>query len=285
MKKLLLIVCSVFFTIAGSVAQQIAIDPNARPAKERVYAILDTCILRVQYRMLSVADTKKPENKKENIMLLQIGKHISKFSDYHRVLEDSLWNVFARNKTNFTEAINKTVPMLRGTLAISVYKNYPEGKITVVDRIPFDNYRYQEPLFFQEWKLENNTSAVCGYQCKKAITTFRGRNYTAWYAPEIPINNGPWKFGGLPGLILKVEDDNNHYSFECIGIEKMRRSDPINYYAEGNYIETTIKEFLQAQKNYYSNPGTQLQNSGKVKSELPASARKSRPYNPIELSD
>lgn len=56
---------------------------------------------------------------------------------------------------------------------------------------------------------------------------FRGRSYVAWFTMDIPIENGPWKFAGLPGLILKVYDDKKLYDFECVKIEKNKISFPI----------------------------------------------------------
>ena len=37
---------------------------------------------------------------------------------------------------------------------------------------------------------------------------------------DIPINDGPWKFCGLPGLILKVSDDENLFEYLAIGLEQ-----------------------------------------------------------------
>ena len=66
---------------------------------------------------------------------------------------------------------------------------------------------------------QTDTTTVIGYLCQKATCYFRGRNYTAWFTTDIPISNGPWKFGGLPGLILKIYDNDKLYTFECIKIE------------------------------------------------------------------
>ena len=57
------------------------------------------------------------------------------------------------------------------------------------------------------WKVTKESKKILGYTCYKATTKFRGRDYTAWFTPDIPYNLGPWKLGGLPGLILKVEND------------------------------------------------------------------------------
>ena len=57
------------------------------------------------------------------------------------------------------------------------------------------------------WKITKESQKILGYTCYKATTKFRGRDYIAWFSPDIPYNLGPWKLGGLPGLILKVEND------------------------------------------------------------------------------
>ena len=62
-------------------------------------------------------------------------------------------------------------------------------------------------LNFSEVKQLNN------YTCNKAKMQFRGRSYTAWYAPEIPYFIGPFKFSGLPGLILEIEDDTQTFKW------------------------------------------------------------------------
>lgn len=135
-----------------------------------------------------------------------------------------------------------------------------------------------------DWTLESDTLIVCGYTCKKAITTYFGRNYTAWYTPEIPISEGPWKFFGLPGLILKVEDDREHYSFECISIEKPTWGSTI-YTRESKPFGITKERFYKRLKEFNDNPAAMVEGTGLILSPLPESARRARPYNPIELSE
>lgn len=65
-----------------------------------------------------------------------------------------------------------------------------------------------------EWKLiPKEKKEILGLMCLSAETTFRGRDYTVWYSPEIPIPSGPWKFYGLPGLILKADSKDKKISF------------------------------------------------------------------------
>jgi len=88
-----------------------------------------------------------------------------------------------------------------------------------------DNY-YDEILLVKEvaeqniWKFIDERKELSGFLVHKATTKFRGRNYTAWYTPEIPLPYGPWKFNGLPGLILEVYDEEKviYFAAEKISI-------------------------------------------------------------------
>mgnify|MGYP003452363209 CR=1 FL=1 len=50
---------------------------------------------------------------------------------------------------------------------------------------------------------------------KTSSSSFRGRNYIGYFTPEIPISSGPFKFSGLPGLILELYDTKREVSFEA----------------------------------------------------------------------
>ncbi len=63
------------------------------------------------------------------------------------------------------------------------------------------------------WNVTGKSKKIGVYNCREAKTEFRGRSYTVYFTPEIPVNYGPWKFRGLPGLILEVADSKNEVSF------------------------------------------------------------------------
>ena len=63
------------------------------------------------------------------------------------------------------------------------------------------------------WEIKNEFKVINKYKCTKAVCNFRGRNYTAWFSPDIPVVNGPWKFHGLPGLILQISDETGAYDW------------------------------------------------------------------------
>ncbi|MCM1484338.1 MAG: GLPGLI family protein [Muribaculaceae bacterium] len=81
------------------------------------------------------------------------------------------------------------------------------------------NLYYVEPLPLMNWEIGTGTKTVCGYECIEAKCHWRGRDYTAWFAPEIPAPYGPWKFGGLPGVIMEIYDSGREYTFEAVAVE------------------------------------------------------------------
>jgi GLPGLI family protein len=88
---------------------------------------------------------------------------------------------------------------------------YTEGKfvpVIVKESMPFFN-----------WKLESETKKIGNYQCNKAALDFRGRSYIFWYTTEIPTQFGPWKFFGLPGLIIKIESTDKSILFQLTKLE------------------------------------------------------------------
>lgn len=247
--------------------------------------IIDTCILRIQYRLNTVQDVKEPYIKTNNIMLLQIGKNLSKYFDFFIYKSDSLSDVYEKQKMDEMEAYNKLIPIQQGTVASNILKNYPISKISTFTYMPMGGfYKYIEDKFVPQWTFESGDSTICGYKCRKSSVKLFGRNYTAWYTEKIPISDGPWKFWGLPGLILKIVDENNEYSFECIGIEKPSWIDNI-YINKLDYFSTTKQRFNDGVKKFYENPGVFFESKGvKVDGKTPETI-KSLPYNPIELSE
>lgn len=95
------------------------------------------------------------------------------------------------------------------------------------------------------WELRGDTSTICGYKTQKATCNFGGRSWVAWFAPELPYSDGPYKFNGLPGLIVKVSDTRNHYDFELISINKLDPCLMIDI-EDKDYIVTTKQDFFKA---------------------------------------
>ena len=101
-----------------------------------------------------------------------------------------------------------------------VFKNMPgKGQLTFI-HMPFWVTTIDTIPGLFNWQLEDGDSIFCSYPCKRATLDFRGRKWNVWYSLDLPYSDGPWKFCGLPGLILSAEDSSNQFSIHCIGIEK-----------------------------------------------------------------
>lgn len=70
------------------------------------------------------------------------------------------------------------------------------------------------------WKIISEKKTILEYNCQGAIGVFRGRNYKVYFTSEIPIKEGPFKFDGLPGLILQVVSDDGVVNITATGIKK-----------------------------------------------------------------
>ena len=105
---------------------------------------------------------------------------------------------------------------LRSDSLFTVYKDHSSNSLLFefsdLNQRP---HYFADTLFPMEWTTTEEHKMIGGIPCLKAVTRFKGRGYTAWYAPTITIAEGPWKLGGLPGLILEAydDDDNWHMTF------------------------------------------------------------------------
>lgn len=221
--------------------------------------ILDTAFLKCEYKTNYYTDTLAMNNgiQMNDEFILQVGptisKYYSKLTDvYERVQSDpKAKDAYSKELELALEKVKASggrltqAPLARyGTLVI--YNNYPQGKRTIHDAVFFDYYIFEDDNLPQQWTITaDSVKTILGYKCRKAICTYRGRNYEAWYAVDLPVNAGPWKFSGLPGLIMSVQDTKGHYTFEISGLEKTE--EPIEYieYGARKYTRTDRITFLR----------------------------------------
>ncbi len=189
------------------------------------------------------------DEKKDDFKMLQIGKNMSKYGDYGGYQVDSIMELDYPDGVTFDEYHKVSVAILPSWEAY--VKVDSTGTVTTYDKVFTDKYFYEEPLKLMEWTLQPDTATICGHTCRKATTSFRGRNWTAWYAPDVPIDNGPWKFGGLPGLILKVDSDDKEQQIEATAIRQNKRRIVID---NKRHQRTTREKFNKELEEYMTRP-------------------------------
>ncbi len=132
-----------------------------------------------------------------------------------------------------------------------VDKDSSQGELTVYDYKAGGLFRYTEPMDEIVWEIsEDSTKNVLGYECLMAVADYHGRTWKTWFTTEIPIQDGPWKLRGLPGLILQA-DGGDGFVIEATEIGVTSQSVPPVYSTE-NY-ETGKRRQILANHEYYEN--------------------------------
>lgn len=229
--------------------------------------VLDRAHMKCLYRYVYTFDTLKNELR-DDLLILQIGKEVSKCYSYYTFQCDSLrrtpdgakvWSELFRRATE-KDGIYGDFPHVR--MSTYVYKNYPTGQMTITDRISSQGYRYVDSLHTQIWTMGDSTREVLGYTCQQATADFRGRHWTAWFATDIPVSDGPWKLGGLPGLILEAYDEGQQHIFTAVGLERVK-DEPIifNRSFKGNrkFEQTNRLDFLRMERRFLMDSNSFIQ--------------------------
>ncbi|WP_344924824.1 GLPGLI family protein [Aquimarina addita] len=99
------------------------------------------------------------------------------------------------------------------------YIDKKQNEILFKEQIAETTYEIKNTLEPIIWVLYDEQKDIEGFSCQKATTTFRGRDYTAWFTSDIPVDIGPWKLNGLPGLIMDVIDATGKYRFRISKID------------------------------------------------------------------
>ena len=229
--------------------------------------VLDRAHMKCLYRYVYTFDTLKNELR-DDLLILQIGKEVSKCYSYYTFQYDSLrrtpdgakvWSELFRRATE-KDGIYGDFPHVR--MSTYVYKNYPTGQMTITDQISSQDYCYVDSLHTQTWTMGDSTREVLGYTCQQATADFRGRRWTAWFTTDIPVSDGPWKLGGLPGLILEAYDEGQQHVFTAVGLERVKDELIIfNRPFGGNhrYEQTNRLEFLRMERRFLMDSNSFIQ--------------------------
>ncbi len=185
---------------------------------------------------LSYKPRKDSAKVEKVMMILDVTKDKSIYRDYTMVAQDSTLKIQFDQmmKSGVYKDFSKMVTMPK--FSEKVYKFYPDMKVQYVERISSGftplNIGYNDDSKMN-WKISSEKMKIGSYNAQKATTEFGGRKWEAWFTSDIPLQDGPYKFHGLPGLIVKVEDDGKNYSWELKGNRKVP-----------NFNETTYMESI-----------------------------------------
>lgn len=183
-------------------------------------------------------------NYQKAFTVLDINPDETKYYDNSFLEKDSLNNINKSQNTNWTSQI----PVTRK-------KNSSRNINFAFAGDQLYSYFTEDPV---EWKLSNETKKTADFNLQKATTNFGGRKWIAWFTKEIPFSEGPYKFKGLPGLIISLEDSQKQFSFSLIKSKKIDQTYDTKNILEVRYgdkpLHVSEKIFIQKSLEYYEDP-------------------------------
>ena len=186
-----------------------------------------TKAVRVVYDFIFQSDTTNPESKKKEQFALDVFTDHSKFVSLSKLqmehYMDSLGKDIERQggiQNLRTINMNVAGSAMNSRNFYDLYK-MNTGKVKFQQRLMRDVYGYEEDMSNLPWEITDVTEKYSNYSCQKAKVNYAGRNWNALFTTDVPINNGPYKFSGLPGLIVKIWDDKNECVFELAEIKNV----------------------------------------------------------------
>lgn len=274
----------------------------------------EKALAKVSYSFSHIRDTTNKANPYTENMALLIGKNASVYASYDKLAQGIARKRLIEEQIKNTapgEPIRINVGKVKPTTALELYSFFKENKLFTRELL-INSYLTEEPLPKISWKMTKDTASFSGIACKMATAHFKGRNWIAWFAPELPFQSGPWKLNGLPGLIVQAYDDKREVQFLFAGFENIKEEaptkpilDPENTVTASNSalaaseiklpadaIRTSVAEFNRLKEARAKDPigfaKAQMNNSGvsiSSTSKLSEIASKNTFNNPIELPE
>ncbi|EJL76094.1 GLPGLI family protein [Chryseobacterium populi] len=207
MKKLIIIISIIFYTFFS------AQNKNGKSD------------LKIRYFMVMASDSTLIRNQeKASVFSYSLICNANK-SIYADESAKTYYNYLRDNAGNYGQLPISSLPKSKS----SVYKDGDK----IITTLPIgrkDLYRFEEPAL--KWELiKNKTKTILSYSCNLAKTTSdTGKVYYAWYAPSIPMSEGPFRFKGLNGLILEVYNEEKTIFINAVEIVKVNEIiEPLKY--------------------------------------------------------
>lgn len=215
------------------------------------------------YEYRFIPDSTDRAEVKTEMMFLDIDKNGSSYYSRDKFVADSTIKADIEKQLRSSPGnININRSGKSGQVSYKVTKDYPDFKTYLFTSISMDNYKISEDKK-PEWKILPDKQKIGEYDAQKATTSFGGREWTAWFSTDIPFQDGPYKFYGLPGLIVKIEDKTGSHSMVLKGNKKiepvtenqMNLPDGIKMVGlGGKEIDVNKSQFKKVWKAYINDP-------------------------------
>jgi GLPGLI family protein len=207
-------------------------------------SIISAQTTRFVYEYESVPDSLEISETEKYTMFLDVNKKGSLFFDSRKYNLDSI-------KANINMFATPPPPIMMKLKPIDyrIEKSYPKYETAFI----ISDFNVKDDRK-QVWKLEKETDKYLEMSVQKATTNFAGRTWVAWFTTEIPIPDGPYKFCGLPGLILKIEDSTSSHRFTLVGIKNNIPDYEYPAKNSGAQLNISLKDYKKIIQEYREDP-------------------------------
>ncbi|MDQ1161875.1 GLPGLI family protein [Chryseobacterium sp. SORGH_AS 447] len=222
-------------------------------------------INRFFYEYKFIPDSNNKEDVKNEMMYLDIDQKGSTYYSRDKFVSDSITNVEIQKQMKSNSGnMNINRKEKQGQVSYKVTKAYPDFTTYLFRSISSDRYKIKEGEK-PEWKILSDKQKIGEYNTQKATTSFGGREWIAWFSTDIPFQDGPYKFYGLPGLIVKIEDTTGSHIMTLVGNKKIAEVSSSDKEPElpqnirvfgmgGKELEVTENQFRKVWKDYVNDP-------------------------------
>ncbi|QOW11084.1 GLPGLI family protein [Kaistella flava (ex Peng et al. 2021)] len=205
-------------------------------------------------------DSTKIDSLKTEWIYLDINKNGSKYYSKKAFENDSIVNESIKKQmASGMRSISVSRQQSGSDISYEVEKTYPEYKTFLVSNIGNDSYKVLEDRK-PNWKILSDKKQIGEFKVQKATANFAGRNWEAWFTTDVPIQDGPYKFSGLPGLIVEIADQTGSHKIELKGIKKIVEVQKEELNTEGKNIPYTKKKPLEVNRQQYVKQLKQYEN-------------------------
>jgi GLPGLI family protein len=237
------------------------------------------------YQLEFQEDSTDENSLKSEAGVLYLSEEQSRYSSLGKAIKDSLENMTNPVILRMDEYNQMT------NFKLTIYKDYQENELILAEKVFQYELKYKQDLKQIDWEIQPENKEILGFSVQKATGNFAGRNYIAWFAPELPFSDGPYKFSGLPGLILEISDLKNHYHYSLTAFQEL--ANPVDKLLNlDNYKTVSQQELDQVRDDYNRDPIGTMQKAGikfgwseedETKTRKELSEKYKRRNNPIEL--
>ncbi len=198
--------------------------------------------------------TEATQEYRKSLMNLDISPKSIKFYDKDFADYDSISRSSQAGNSHFSTKTDQVIERQRNSFKNNWYRDF------------FD-YFVVKTNDEMKWNLLSDTQIYNGYTLQKASTDFGGRHWTAWFSKEIDIQEGPYKFRGLPGLIFIIEDDKKDFVYKLVKNTKLTETYNTKDFVETHYGKAALpvsnEKFNKYVEDTYSDPVRMFSNGVK----------------------